>query len=76
MRTSTVRPKGNGAGVLMIHGGGWRMGSKDMMPPQATALARAGFTCAAIEYRLTPEAPWPAQIHDVKAAMRWFRANA
>ena len=66
----------NGAGVLMIHGGGWRMGSKTMMPPQADALARRGFTCVAIEYRLTPEAPWPAQIHDVKAAMRWFRANA
>lgn len=66
----------NGAGVLMIHGGGWRMGSKDMMPPQAKALAGHGFTCAAVEYRLTPEAPWPAQIHDVKAAQRWFRANA
>ena len=66
----------NGAGVLMIHGGGWRIGSKAMMPPQATALANRGFTCIAIEYRLTPEAPWPAQIHDVKAAMRWFRTNA
>ena len=66
----------NGAGVLMIHGGGWRMGSKQMMPPQAKALASRGFTCVAVEYRLTPEAPWPAQIHDVKAAMRWFRANA
>ena len=66
----------NGAGVLMIHGGGWRRGSKAMMPPQANALAKHGFTCVAVEYRLTPEAPWPAQIHDVKAAMRWFRANA
>ncbi len=66
----------NGAGVLMIHGGGWRIGSKAMMPPQADALAIRGFTCVAIEYRLTPEAPWPAQIHDVKTAMRWFRANA
>ena len=66
----------NGAGVLMIHGGGWRMGSKAMMPPQAGALVKHGFTCVAIEYRLTPEAPWPAQIHDVKTAMRWFRANA
>ena len=66
----------NGAGILLIHGGGWRMGSKGMMPPQANALMKRGFTCAAVEYRLTPEAPWPAQIHDVKAAMRWFRANA
>ena len=66
----------NGAGVLMIHGGGWREGSKDMLPPQANVLGRHGFTCVAVEYRLTPESPWPAQIHDAKAAMRWFRANA
>ena len=52
------------------------MGSKGMMPPQAQALANRGFTCIATEYRLTPQAPWPAQIHDVKTAMRWFRANA
>ena len=77
LHADVYRPaQGNGAGVLMIHGGGWRTGTKNMMPPQATALARHGFTCTAIEYRLTPEAPWPAQIHDVKAAMRWFRANA
>ena len=77
LHADVYRPAdGNGAGVLMIHGGGWRMGSKDMMPPQANALASHGFTCAAIEYRLNPEAPWPAQIHDVKAGMRWFRANA
>lgn len=77
LRADIYRPAdANGAGALMIHGGGWRIGSKAMMPPQAGALASRGFTCVAIEYRLTPEAPWPAQIHDVKAAMRWFRANA
>ncbi len=77
LRADVYRPdEPNGAGVLMIHGGGWRMGSKDMMPPQANALAAHGFTCVACEYRLTPEAPWPAQIHDVKAAMRWFRHHA
>lgn len=77
LRADVYRPKApNGAGVLMIHGGGWRMGSRRMLPPQATALAGRGFTCVAVEYRLLPEAPWPAQIHDVKAAMRWFRANA
>lgn len=77
LHADIYRPEqANGAGVLMIHGGGWRMGSKDMLPPQAGALAGHGFTCVAVEYRLTPESPWPAQIHDVKAAMRWFRANA
>lgn len=67
---------GNGAGVLMIHGGGWRRGSKDMVAGQAEVLAQHGFTCLACEYRLNTEASWPAQIHDVKTAMRWFRAHA
>jgi acetyl esterase/lipase len=66
----------NGAGVLIIHGGGWRMGSRQMVVGQATALTEKGFTCVACEYRFTTESPWPSQIHDVKAAMRWFRANA
>lgn len=68
--------RANGAGVLMVHGGGWREGSREMVAGQAAGLCAAGFTCAACEYRLTPESPWPAQIHDVKAAMRWFRAGA
>jgi acetyl esterase/lipase len=68
--------KGNGIGILMVHGGGWRRGSKDMLPPQAEVYCEWGFTCVATEYRLTPESPWPAQIHDVKAALRWMRASA
>ena len=66
----------NGAGVLIVHGGGWRMGSKEMVVGQATNLAAHGFTCVAISYRFVTESPWPACLHDVKAAMRWFRANA
>jgi acetyl esterase/lipase len=77
LRCDVYRPaRPNGAGVLMLHGGGWRQGSKAMLPPQAAVYCRAGFTCVASAYRLTPEAPWPAQIHDVKAALRWFRAEA
>ncbi|MEJ2130750.1 MAG: alpha/beta hydrolase [Gammaproteobacteria bacterium] len=66
----------NGAGVLMVHGGGWRRGDRAMLVDQAQQLVAKGFTCVACEYRLTPESDWPAQIHDVKAALRWFRANA
>jgi acetyl esterase/lipase len=77
LRLDVYRPREpNRAGVLMLHGGGWRQGSKSMLPAQAAVYARWGFTCVAAEYRLTPEAPWPAQIQDVKAALRWFRANA
>lgn len=77
LRGDLLRPRtGNGAAVLAIHGGGWREGSRAMMTGQAEVLARAGYTCFAIEYRLTPEAPWPAQIHDCKAALRYLRAQA
>ena len=47
---------GNGAAVLLLHGGGWSRGSKDMLAPHATALAEQGFVAIASEYRLTGEA--------------------
>ena len=53
---------GNGAAVLLLHGGGWSRGSKDMLAPHATALAEQGFVAIASEYRLTGEARFPAQI--------------
>lgn len=65
-----------GIGVLLVHGGGWREGSREMVVGQAHALASQGFTCVACEYRLTPEAPWPAQLQDVKCAVRFMRASA
>lgn len=66
----------NAPAVLIIHGGGWRSGDRSQLRGYALRLARAGYVCVASEYRLTPESPWPAQIHDVKAALRWMRANA
>ena len=66
----------NGAAVLMVHGGGWSRGSKDMLAEPAKALARQGFVVLAQEYRLTGEAPFPANIHDVKRAIRWAKTNA
>lgn len=66
----------NGIGLLLLHAGSWRRGSKDTMRPQAEMLAKHGYTCMASEYRLLDESPWPAQIQDVKAAFRWFRSHA
>ncbi len=66
----------NGTGILLLHGGGWRRGERARMRDHALALAASGYVAVAGEYRLTPESPWPAQIHDVKAAIRWMRANA
>lgn len=62
--------------VLQVHGGGWRLGAPAMLARRSAELARHGFTALAVEYRLLDEAPWPAQLHDVKAAIRWVRAHA
>ena len=62
--------------ILYFHGGGWRAGSREMMRPDARAMAELGFVGIPAQYRLVGQAPWPAQIHDVKAAIRWTRAHA
>lgn len=69
------RKKGR-PGVLLIHGGGWRSGSREMEVPMAQQLAGKGYVTVAVEYRLSPEAQYPAGIHDLKAAIRWMRAHA
>jgi len=59
--------------VVFIHGGGWRAGSKERGP--FPLLLQAGFAVASIDYRLSQAAIFPAQIYDVKAAVRWLRAH-
>jgi acetyl esterase/lipase len=63
-------------GVILIHGGGWRSGDKSMELPMALQLAGRGYVAATVEYRLSPEALYPASVLDLKAAIRWFRAHA
>jgi acetyl esterase/lipase len=63
-------------GILLIHGGGWRNGDPTQLHGYGILLGRAGYLCVASEYRLVGESPWPAQIEDVRAAIRWMRANA
>ncbi|MCU0247896.1 MAG: alpha/beta hydrolase fold domain-containing protein, partial [Bryobacter sp.] len=62
--------------VIWIHGGAFRAGSKASPPPFPDRLMPRGFAFASIGYRLSSEAIWPAQIQDVKAAVRFLRANA
>lgn len=62
--------------VVMIHGGGWRSGDKSMQVPLAQHLASKGYVTACVEYRLSPEALYPAAVCDLKAAIRFLRANA
>jgi acetyl esterase/lipase len=62
--------------ILYFHGGGWRVGSREMMRPDARAMAELGFVGLPAQYRLLGQAPWPAQIDDVRAAIRWTHAHA
>lgn len=62
--------------LVYIHGGAWRAGSKNDMPGLCIALAREGYLCASVEYRLSQEAVFPAQIEDCKCAIRFLRAQA
>lgn len=62
--------------VVFVHGGGWRAGERRNFAPMAIAMAQRGYAAATISYRLSPEARYPAAIHDAKAAVRWMRANA
>jgi acetyl esterase/lipase len=60
--------------VVWIHGGAWRAGSKTTCP--LLYLTERGYIVASINYRLSQEAIFPAQIEDCKAAIRFLRANA
>ena len=62
--------------VVLIHGGGWRQGSRTGEHSKAIWLANRGYVAASVEYRLAGEAKFPAAIHDCKDAVRWLRANA
>ncbi len=69
--------------VVFLHGGGWRAGSRRSMgpafegadPPPFELVARSGIAVASADYRFSGEALWPAQVHDVKSAVRWLRAR-
>jgi len=69
-------PQPGAPAILLVHGGGWRAGDRAQMRAYGIQLALRGFVCVSSAYRLVPAAPWPAQIHDVNAALRYMRANA
>ncbi len=62
--------------ILCIHGGGFRAGNRQGYDAQCIRLAQHGYVAVTASYRLAPKYPFPAAIHDVKAAVRWLRANA
>lgn len=62
--------------VLVIHGGGWAAGNKESHNNLTWEFARRGYVSATVGYRLAPKSLYPAQIEDVKCAVRYVRANA
>jgi acetyl esterase/lipase len=70
------RPEGGAPVLLQVHGGGWTIGKKDQQGiPLMQHLAAKGWVCVAINYRLAPRDPFPAQIIDVKKGIAWIREN-
>ncbi|MBX3427333.1 MAG: alpha/beta hydrolase [Pirellulales bacterium] len=78
LRADAYLPQGEGPfpGVLVVHGGAWRMGSKAQLGGIARRLANNGYTAVAINYRLAPAHPFPAQVLDCQDALRWMRREA
>ncbi|MBX3009195.1 MAG: alpha/beta hydrolase [Melioribacteraceae bacterium] len=62
--------------IIIIHGGGWRSGSKEMERPLAKNLTQHGLCTATVEYRLSPEAKYPAGVVDLKKAIKWIKKNS
>ena len=62
--------------VIWVHGGGWQKGSKEGCPPLRNGYVGRGYAVASLNYRISSQATFPAQIEDCKAAIRWLRAHA
>ena len=69
-------PVENAPVLLQVHGGAWILGQKEEQGiPLMQHLAAKGWVCVAINYRLSPRDPWPAQAIDVKKAIHWIRQH-
>ena len=70
----TAKPAAPTPLVIWVHGGGWGKGTKAGCP--VSWLAAKGYAVASLDFRLLPEHPWPAQIEDPIAALRWLRRES
>lgn len=68
--------KGRLPAVVVLHGGGWRAGDRAAHDDLTFRFAKEGFVSATVGYRFCPAHAFPAQIEDVKCAVRFLRANA
>lgn len=68
--------KGLSPAIVCIHGGGFRAGNRQHHDQLCVQLAERGYVAVTVAYRLAPKHQYPAAVNDVKAAVRWLRANA
>jgi pectinesterase len=71
-----INSKQNNTAVIILHGGGWKSGDKSHIKPLAQCIASKGYSCFAIEYRLSDEAKYPESIYDVKDAIKYIKQQA
>ena len=78
LKLDAYLPVGEGIrpGVMVIYGGGWILGSKQLSGPMAEMLAEQGYVAFAMNYRLAPQHPFPAAVDDVRASTAWVRDHA
>jgi acetyl esterase len=78
LRMDIAVPEGAGPfpAVVCLHGGGWSMGSKKSFHPALREFVAQGMVAATAQYRLAPAVRFPAQLDDVRAAVRFLRAHA
>ena len=78
LEATIYRPKGEGPfpALVDVHGGRWFLNDRSNDYPMNSALAASGIVVVAIDFRLAPQHPYPAQIVDTNYATRWVKANA
>ncbi len=79
LQLDMARPKnakGLSPAIVCIHGGGFRAGNRQHHDALCVKLAERGYVAVTVTYRLAPKHQFPAAVNDVKAAVRWLRANA
>jgi acetyl esterase/lipase len=75
LRLDLYLPEGAASSLIVwVHGGAWRAGSRASV--DLVGLTARGWAVASVDYRLSPVARFPAQAHDIKAAIRYLRAHA
>ncbi len=78
LEVTVYQPQGRGTfpGLVDVHGGRWFLNDRSSDHHMNWALASSGIVVAAIDFRLAPQHPYPAQVADTNYAIRWMKAKA